>query len=242
MRNIEELSMNAWPALQTTLYDGWVIRFAEGYTRRANSINPIYYSNEDVQVKIDYCEKIYKEKNLRTIFKITENSFPEDLDRVLEERGYIFEYHTSLQVLDLTNIEIADFNDVRIEESFSGEWLNAYCRLSSVNHRNKETLIKMLKSIVTPHCYVSILHEGCVIACGLGVMERDYIGLFDIVVDEKYRNQGYGEKLIKSIIYTGKNKGVRNAYLQVLLNNTAALKLYSKLGFKEHYSYWYRVK
>ena len=41
MQKIEELSMNALPAMQTQIYDGWVIRFADGYTKRANSINPI---------------------------------------------------------------------------------------------------------------------------------------------------------------------------------------------------------
>ena len=41
IRTLEELSMNALPALQTMLYGGWVLRFANGYTRRANSINPI---------------------------------------------------------------------------------------------------------------------------------------------------------------------------------------------------------
>ena len=53
----EELSMNAWPALQTKLYDGWVMRFAEGYTKRANSINPIYGSSISLTKKLDYCEK-----------------------------------------------------------------------------------------------------------------------------------------------------------------------------------------
>ncbi|MDR2374804.1 MAG: hypothetical protein LBD96_00015 [Treponema sp.] len=41
---IEELSMNAWLSLQTLVYDGWIIRLANGYTKRANSVNPIYPS------------------------------------------------------------------------------------------------------------------------------------------------------------------------------------------------------
>ena len=42
---IEELTLNAWPSLRSLLFDGWVLNFADGYTRRAYSsairlINP----------------------------------------------------------------------------------------------------------------------------------------------------------------------------------------------------------
>ena len=71
IRKIEELSMNAWPSLQTKLYDGWVLRFSDGYTRRANSVNPIYESKIVLDEKIDFCEKEYEQRNLPTLFKLT---------------------------------------------------------------------------------------------------------------------------------------------------------------------------
>jgi len=66
--------------------------------------------------------------------------------------------------------------------------------------------------------------------------------LFDIVVDANYRNQGYGKQVMLDLLKLGKIDGAKNAYLQVMLNNLSALKLYSKLGFKEIYKYWYRIK
>ena len=39
--HLEELAMNAWPAIQTYLYDGWIVRFANGYTKRANSVTAV---------------------------------------------------------------------------------------------------------------------------------------------------------------------------------------------------------
>ena len=38
---VEEVCLNAWPALQEIHYDGWLIRLADGQTRRTNSVNVI---------------------------------------------------------------------------------------------------------------------------------------------------------------------------------------------------------
>lgn len=88
IREIEELSMNAWPSLQTKLYDGWVLRFADGYTKRANSVNPLYESTLPMSEKIEYCEKEYGLRNLPIVFKLTHESIPEGIDAILEERCY----------------------------------------------------------------------------------------------------------------------------------------------------------
>jgi hypothetical protein len=45
--------------LQTVLYDGWLLNFANGYTRRANSVQTLYPSTLDLEEKIDYCEALY---------------------------------------------------------------------------------------------------------------------------------------------------------------------------------------
>ncbi len=40
--------MNAWPALSRIFLDGWVVGLSEGYTRRANSVNPLYPGTMDL--------------------------------------------------------------------------------------------------------------------------------------------------------------------------------------------------
>ncbi len=80
-----------------------------------------------------------------------------------------------------------------------------------------------------------------IITCGLAVLEHVFMGLFDIVVCEKYRHNGYGEHLIRNMLEIGQKQGADNAYLQVMLDNKPALNLYKKLGFINMYHYWYRV-
>jgi ribosomal protein S18 acetylase RimI-like enzyme len=54
----------------------------------------------------------------------------------------------------------------------------------------------------------------------------------DVIVDEAYRGQGLGEKLVRALIETAKQKGVRSITLTSRSERVAAHKLYEKLGFK----------
>ena len=69
-RRIEEAGLNSWPALQQLLFDGWLVRFAQGYTKRANSVTPLYPSLQPYEEKIAWCEHIYKEKQLPPVFRL----------------------------------------------------------------------------------------------------------------------------------------------------------------------------
>ncbi len=79
-------------------------------------------------------------------------------------------------------------------------------------------------------------------AVGLGVADTGFVGLYDLVTEKEFRNRGFGKQLVLNLLDWGKQHGARRAYLQVMLDHTPALHLYSKLAFKEIYQYWYRVK
>ncbi|MCG7409584.1 GNAT family N-acetyltransferase [Paenibacillus sp. ACRRX] len=239
---IEELSLNNWPSLSTLLYDGWILRFADGYTKRANSINPLHYSTCDLNTKIEHCESLYSVHQLQPTFKITPFVQPLNLDHVLEQKGYSLVDLTSVQTLDLHHINEPLLNSVIIEDQMSTEWIENYCRLNRVIDKHKDIMERMLSNIKTKKGFVSLCFEDQVIACGLGVIEREYIGLYDIVTDLSFRNQGFGEQMILNLLKWGRANGATHSYLAVVAHNEPALRLYSKLGYSEVYKYWYRVK
>ncbi len=241
IRRYEEISMNDWPALQTVFYDGWVLRFADGYTRRANSVCPIYTSTLEVTAKIERCEEIYSRRGLRTIFKMTGEVSPPDLDSVLEGRGYRREAETSVQTLELASAPYRSHGRVHVSDGVDEEWLDGFCRLSRADARHKTTVRSMLESI-TGYRYLALVREiDAVVACGLGVCDEQTVGLFDIVVDERCRGQGLGSMVTESILAWASTWGARESYLQVMVDNTPALALYARFGFREIYRYWYRV-
>jgi predicted GNAT family acetyltransferase len=242
IRFFEELSLNAWPTIQTLNYDGWILRFAEGYTKRANSVNPLYSSSENIDQKILECETFYTAKKLSSIFKLTPAASPNNLDNVLEQKGYAAIDHTSVRVLDLADLRAPSIHTVHVSLDVTDEWLDHYCRLSGTQPNHRTTMKRMILNIVPQTCFMTLMIDGTVVSCGFGVVERDYIGLYDIVTDASCRNRGYGERLVLQLLRWGKETGAQHAYLQVAANNKPAIKLYEKVGFTEIYQYWYRVK
>jgi ribosomal protein S18 acetylase RimI-like enzyme len=73
------------------------------------------------------------------------------------------------------------------------------------------------------------------------VLERGYVGLFDIAVAPALRGRGLGTQSVQQLMKWGQANRAEHAYLQVMRSNTAAIRLYSGLGFSEAYPYWYRV-
>jgi len=241
IRWLEELGMNAWPALHTMLYDGWVIRFANGYTKRANSVNPLYRSDQPLEEKIRSCEHLYHSRDLEVVFKMTPDACPRELDEMLAARGYRVVAPTSVQVRALPVIEGHHVQESRLDEMPLEEWLTSFCELGGVGEHYSPTLQAMLACIAPQRAFACLHHAGQVVACGLGVVQSGFVGLFDVITHEGFRRQGYGRQMVLDLLAWGRRQGAEQAYLQVVLSNTPAVGLYAGLGFKEHHRYWYRV-
>lgn len=241
-RLIEELTLNHWQPLSTSLYDGWVLRFANGYSKRANSVQPIYPTTVDVHEKIRTCENIYTLNQLNTVFKITPFVQPGELDQLLQDKGYVVVDRTLVQLRDLDDLKAPEPVDIHIDEQLTDEWLNHFCGLNAVSEEFRGTMTQMLSNTRAKTGFITLSVDGVVAACGLGVVERGVIGLHDIITDPAYRNRGLAEQMIMHLLHWGKGCGAVSSYLQVVEDNAPARRLYEKLGYAAAYSYWYRVK
>src|SRR5271154_6357424 len=96
---VEEAGFNAWPALKEIFYDGWLIRLANGETRRTNSVNVIGPGTRAMDDKIAHCERIYAAHNQPTYFRIRSTDDPV-LEDMLEQRGYRAEDDTRTLFMD----------------------------------------------------------------------------------------------------------------------------------------------
>jgi len=240
-RRIEEASLNAWPALQQLLYDGWIVRLANGYTKRANSVTPLYPSALPLGEKVVHCERLYHARGLPAIFRLTSLETPPGLDDLLAERGY--------RLVDPTLVLYRDLASMRgptpagtMRCAGLEEWLRLYTCVSGAPLESDARHAAILTAIV-PETYAAYrtAPDGSAAACGLAVQEDDVVGIFDLVTAPTQRRRGHASALVAAMLHWATAAGARHAYLQVVRDNAPARRLYERLRFTERYHYWYRV-
>jgi ribosomal protein S18 acetylase RimI-like enzyme len=243
LRRLEEAAMNAWPASQTVLIDGWVVRLSGGYTKRANSANPTYPCTAGSNAEtVETCERLFARAGLPAIFRLTSFGAPAGVDDLLADRGYRHFDH-SLVLTRPSQPLPALRAGLELRTAPVEEWLDRYVALSGTPLSRREAHLAILKR-VSGEALFSLLWDtelDAPVACGLSVIEGDLVGIFDVMTDRERRRRGYGRALVCAMLNWSREHGAETAYLQVVAENAPAIALYEALGFREAYHYWYRV-
>ena len=264
IKYMEEISLNAWPSYRSELYDGWIIRYSHNYTHRTNSVEQVGHSSIPVEEKIAFCENAYRHHGTPAIFKINPLTDP-SFEKLLEDRGYTVEHVTEVMTADLADVNIMDgaveeyeFSSplglpssvrfpgdvaVLVRSDFTGDWINGLLHLNGTcNPTLRRIVPSMYMAIPKKVIVCSIEIDGRMVASGLGICDREYIGVYAIYVSPSCRRRNYARAICSTLLMEGAKQGASKAYLQVVQGNEHAKKLYYDLGFKDFYTYWFRSK
>lgn len=237
IRALEERSFNAWPALQTVFFNGWLFRLAGGYTKRANSANAADPGASFEGVR-GAAESFYKRHGIPVVFRLSPLAPPE-ADKELADAGYAFFDPT--QVASASLAAAARHPSVSISSAASPAWLEGANAANDVTALQDELHRAMVRSIALPSAFATLHEQGEAVGFGLAVLERGAVGLYDIVVKPTQRRRGHGRALTRALMNWGREEGASSAYLQVREQNAPARRLYAELGFEDLYRYHYRV-
>jgi N-acetylglutamate synthase len=240
VRELEERALNAWPALQTVLMGGWILRFAEGYTKRANSACALRSDAVPLAVIGEEIEALYERNGQRTIFRLTSPARAQDVEW-LRERGYVRIEPTAVMTGGLP-VEARADPGVTYANAPDEAWLAGFAAGNRYGPTVRPTLEKMLAAIRPASIYATVSDGGVPCGYGLAVIERGRAGLFDILIEEHARRRGLGRRLLLAMLHAASATGASGAYLQVLQTNAPAIALYRSLGFETQYEYAYLVR
>lgn len=82
--------------------------------------------------------------------------------------------------------------------------------------------------------------NGKGVAVAVAAVTGGLLGIIDVITVEGARRSGHGRRVIQASLWWGATVGASEAYLQVALDNAAAIPLYRSLGFADAFPYHYR--
>ena len=236
---LEELNFNAWPALRTVHYDGWLLRCSGGESRRVNSVNPLTRGVVSLDEKIATSEAIYTRWGRSVVFRLTPLAEPE-LDAELAARGFLVDGATFVQTAKLDERGVAA--DVRISARPDGAWIEAAVAVRGLSGEAATVFAAQHQAIGIDTRWALVTSPDAPLAVGTVTIERGWAGLHGIYVAKTARRRGLATEVSEALLGCAYAGGARRAWLQVEQANTAALPLYAGLGFETAYSYHHRVR
>lgn len=264
IKYMEEMSLNAWPSYRVEFYDGWLLRYSHNYTYRTNSVEQIGESTIPLEEKIRYCESIYRDLNSPVHYKIQPLLDPA-FDSVLEEHGYQVRHRTDVMTMEIagsrlreesgreylfgnrlnlpTLVHYSEELTVQLGAFVTDEWMKGLFSLNGTSDPALRRIVpKMYAAIPKKTIVASVEIDGRMVASGLGILDRGWVGIYAVYVSPSCWGRGYARAVCSTVLREAEQAGARRAYLQTASDNYKAKNLYESLGFSNFYTYWFRSR
>lgn len=237
---LEQVAALGWPALETAPLGAWLLRSAEGFTGRANSVLPLGSPGRPLEQALAEVVTWYERRQLTPRFQVP-LPLRRDLDDALASHGWTAFDPVRVLVADLAAVRmLADRRDDVAPPSVSDRpddaWLAAY------HYRGTElpTVARKVMSAGAEPLFVSLADDTGVVAVARGAVDEGWLGVTAVEVAARARRQGLGRTLLHDLLAAGHARGARFTYLQVAEENAPARAFYDRLGFVDHHGYHYR--
>ena len=238
LMRIELAGVEAWPALETDRFDGWLWRFSDGGSQRANSVSTLSYGGPDVEASIDEAERRYRVRNAPPMFQISDVSAPADLDAQLAARGYRINDPCST-LMKLCETQAKPEGVVYLDRA-TPAWFECYS--SVITPSRKRTAPRILERVPITGVFCGVEEEGRIIATALGV-PRDGVIIAECVATlAELRGKGAASRVMRGLEAWGAANGCKVVALQAVQTNAPAQAVYRRLGYREHGRYHLRIK
>ena len=236
---LQRTAGRGWPGVRTDRLGEWTLRAADGFTNRANSVLPEGDPGIPLDQALDRVRDWYAGLGLPASVQVD----PADpLDAELEARGWTTHAPALFQTAPLAPLvddAAAAAAGVRLSREPGDGWLARYRRMADPALAG--TALAVLSG--GPSVWFATVPGAQgepPAAIGRCVVDGRWAGLAALEVVPEQRRRGLARAVTAALARAAADEGAELAYLQVEPDNSGALRLYERLGFRTHHRYHYR--
>lgn len=236
------------PSLEIVNDGGWVWRFANGFTRRANSLQALDHEDDaDFENRLAEHWQRSQQKNIEPVFRVTPLTPPRVVEFLLGE-GFEQQGNTQVmvrgEVVKNEKVLQSDLQDLAIvaHRVTDPHWQKKILALENIREKDAGTFVQMLGKLPQTAVGLSLVQgDGEAIGAAYASCNNEMGSVFALEIIPAQRGKGFGRVLMNSLHVWLRENGANQVALQVVVDNRAALGLYRSLGYEEKYRYNYLV-
>ncbi|MEU7793733.1 GNAT family N-acetyltransferase [Micromonospora tulbaghiae] len=248
---LELAADEAWPAPVRGRLGDWRLRWADGWTGRANSALPVGDPDRPLPAALDAVQRWYAERGGPALVN-TPLPLAAPVGAELDARGWTSRPPVLVQTVPLRTLTApqaaplsatappaADVPPVRLADAPADDWLViAAGRKGGLPDAARQVLTG------TPRVrFAELREDGRLLAVGRGTVTGGgrWLGVSLLETVPQARRRGLAAAVVRALAGWGAAEGASHAFLQVEQSNTGAVALYRGLGFTTHHTYLTRV-
>ncbi|MCC3762421.1 GNAT family N-acetyltransferase [Glycomyces sp. TRM65418] len=221
-----------WPAIETADLGGWVLRYSQGFSRRANSALALTAPEGGPDAAVAAVEAWYDARGARPLVALA-GPVTKRLEADLASRGW--EAEGAAAVMTKALEPVAYTGEARVVPEPCAAFLEQA-------GRGRPEVAARVFGAGPGRGYAEVWRDGSLAARGRGAIAGDTVAITNIGTLPQWRRQGLGAEVLHALEAWGAEHGARRAALQVETDNEAALAMYARQGYAERYRYAYRAR
>lgn len=217
IRNLEHAAALAWPGVEQQWLDGWLLRFGHGSTRRANSAVPLLPNPAvDTGAIVDW----YAARGAPALIAVPDRLFAVPAGAPTDGENLVLTRRL--------NEQPPGGSGVALRSTPGDDWLSLHPRKVPVD---------VLTAVVDGEVAFATVAGSAVGRAAVTVAPNGtrWVGLSSVHVAEAARRCGLARSVCDALLAWAEGRGATRAYVQVLVDNSAATGLYESMGFGVHH-------
>lgn len=242
---IEQIAAFGWRAVETVRLGDWLLRASEGFTRRANSVLAIGDPGDELDRALATVSDWYAERGQPPVVMIAEGASPPGLADALVERGWSSLSHSHVMTGEVAHAlrampdaarRAVDAGLVlRLDDTPDDAWYACYAE-------GAKPVTGAARQVLESHpavLFASLRDGDRAVAVARANVDARWTGIAAVRVSEDRRRSGLGAAIALAACKEAARRGGRHVYLQVEVDNVAAIELYRRLNLRVHHDYRY---